>query len=107
MLLLWPGASIRSLLVVFGAWALVTGISQVVAARREGVEGDERSAMTTIGGLVAALGLFLIVWPGTGVVAISWLIAIAALLLAGLLIWLALRLKCVRARVATFAEQRR
>jgi uncharacterized membrane protein HdeD (DUF308 family) len=107
VLLFWPGASIRTLLVVFGVWALFTGISQIVAARRDDVKGGDRSLMTTIGGIAAAAGAILIVWPGTGVVAISWLIAIVALLLAALLIWLALRLKRLRTRVATFAGQRR
>jgi uncharacterized membrane protein HdeD (DUF308 family) len=106
VLLFWPGASIRTLLVVFGVWALFTGISQIVAARRDDVEGSDRSVMTTIGGIAAAVGVILIVWPGTGVVAISWFIAIVALLLAALLIWLALRLKRLQARVATFAGQR-
>ncbi len=106
LLLLWPGGSIRTLLVVFGAWALVTGVSQIVVARRAAVEG-ERSVMTTIGGVAAILGLILIIWPGTGVVAISWVIAVAALLLAALLIFLALRLKRLQARAATFVRQRR
>jgi uncharacterized membrane protein HdeD (DUF308 family) len=107
VLLFWPGASIRTLLVVFGVWALFTGISQIVAARRDDVEGSDRSVMTTIGGIAAALGLILIVWPGTGIVAISWVIAVVALLLAALLIFLALHLKRLQARVAAFGEERR
>lgn len=107
VLLLWPGGSIRILLVVFGAWALFTGISQIIAARRDEVASGDRSMMTTVGGVTAALGLLLIVWPGTGVVAISWVIAIAALLLAALLIFLALRLKRLQARVNTLAQARR
>jgi uncharacterized membrane protein HdeD (DUF308 family) len=106
ILLLWPGASIRVLLVVFGVWALFTGVSQIVAARREHLESNERGVMTTTGGIAAALGLILIVWPGTGVVAISWVIAVVALLLAALLIFLALRLKRLQGRVDTFARQR-
>lgn len=43
--------------------------------------------------------MILIVWP--------WVIAIAALRLAALLIFLALRLKRLQARVATFGEERR
>ncbi len=107
VLLFWPGASIRTLLVVFGVWALFTGISQIVAARRDDLEGSDRSVLTTIGGIAAAMGLILIIWPGTGVVTISWLIAIVALLLAGLLIWLALFLKRLQARVTKLAGQRR
>jgi uncharacterized membrane protein HdeD (DUF308 family) len=107
LLLFWPEGSVRTLLVIFGVWALLTGVSQIWAARQQEVEGGERSAMTTIGWVAAVVGLILIVWPGTGVVTIAWLIAIVALLLGVLLIWLALRLKRLQARVATFGEERR
>jgi len=107
LLLFWPEGSVRTLLVIFGIWALLTGVSQIVAARQEQVEGSERGPMNTIGWIAAAVGVVLIVWPGTGVVAISWMIAIAALLLAVLLIWLALRFKRLEARVTTGGEQHR
>ena len=107
LLLFWPGASVRTLLVVFGIWVLFTGVSQIVAARGGDPTNGERSTMTTIGGVAAVLGLILIVWPGSGVVAISWVIAIAALLVAALLIFLALRLKRLQARMASFATEGR
>jgi uncharacterized membrane protein HdeD (DUF308 family) len=106
LLLFWPEGSVRTLLVIFGIWALLTGVSQIWAARQQEVEGGERSAMTTIGWAAAVVGLILIVWPGTGVVAISWVIAIAALLLAALLIFLALRLKRLQTRVDALAQGR-
>lgn len=94
LLLFWPEGSVRTLLVIFGIWALLTGVSQIVVARQgHPGSGGARGPMTTSGWIVAALGLILVVWPGSGVVAISWVIAIAALLLGGLLIWLALRFK--------------
>jgi uncharacterized membrane protein HdeD (DUF308 family) len=105
LLLFWPGESVRTLLVIFGIWALLTGLNQIWAARQPEVNG-ERGAMTTLGWVAAAAGLILIVWPGTGVVAIGWVIAMAALLIAALLIWLALRFKRLEARVATGGEQR-
>jgi uncharacterized membrane protein HdeD (DUF308 family) len=107
LLLFWPEGSVRTLLVIFGIWALLTGLSQVWAARQPEVDGGERGPMTTLGWIAAAAGLILIVWPGTGVVAIGWVIAIAALLIAALLIWLALRFKRLEARMATGGEQRR
>ena len=62
--------------------------------------------MTTMGGAVAVVGLILLIWPGTGVVAISWIIALAALTLAALLIFLALRLKRLKKRVDKLAPLR-
>ncbi len=95
VLLFWPDATVRTLLVVFGAWLLFVGITQILGARRAHLQGGDRSVMTTIGGVAAVVGLILVLWPGTGVVAISWVIAIPALVVAALLIFLALRLKRV------------
>jgi uncharacterized membrane protein HdeD (DUF308 family) len=107
LLLFWPEGSVRTLLVIFGVWALLTGVSQIWAARQQEVEGGERSAMTTIGWGAVVVGLILIVWPGTGVVTVAWLIAIVALLLGVSLIWLALRLKRLQPRVHALAREAR
>src|ERR1700687_5803248 len=106
VLLFLPSASARTLLMVFGGWALFTGISNILAARRANVEDTDRRLTTTMGGAVAVVGLVLLIWPGTGVVAISWLIAIAALILAALLIFLPLRLKRLKKRVDKLAPLR-
>jgi len=96
ILLFWPGATVQFLLVVFGAWLLFSGISQFLSARKGSLERDDRNFIMSIGGVVAAIGLVLIVWPATGVVAISWLIAVPALVLSALLIFLGLRLKRIQ-----------
>lgn len=101
ILLAWPRESTRLLLVLFGAWGLFTGITQIIAARRADVDDTNRSLMTKIGGIVAVVGLILLVWPGSGIVAISWILALALLLLAGLLIFLATRLKRLKSLVET------
>jgi uncharacterized membrane protein HdeD (DUF308 family) len=106
LLLFWPEGSVRTLLVIFGIWALVTGASQLWTARQQEADG-ERSAMTTIGWVAVVVGLILIVWPGTGVVTIAWLIGIVALLLGVSLIWLARRFKRLQARVDVPARERR
>ena len=106
VLLFLPSASARTLLMLFGGWALFTGVSHILAARRANVEDTGRGLMTTMGGAVAVVGLVLLIWPGTGVVAISWIIALAALMLAALLIFLALRLKRLKKRVNKLAPLR-
>jgi uncharacterized membrane protein HdeD (DUF308 family) len=47
VLLFWPGTSMRTLLMVFGAWALFTGVSQILAVRQAEAE-DARSPMTVL-----------------------------------------------------------
>jgi uncharacterized membrane protein HdeD (DUF308 family) len=105
-LLFWSSTSVRTLLMVFGGWALFTGVSNILAARRANVEDTDRRLTTTMGGAVAVVGLVLLIWPGTGVVAISWIVALAALLLAALLIFLALHLKRFKKRVDKLAPLR-
>jgi uncharacterized membrane protein HdeD (DUF308 family) len=59
-----------------------------------------------MGAVVTVVGLVLLIWPGTGVVTISWIIALAALLVAAFLIFLALRLKRFKKRVDNLASLR-
>jgi uncharacterized membrane protein HdeD (DUF308 family) len=106
VLVFWPSTSVRTLLTVFGGWALFTGVSQILAARRANVEDTDRGLMSTMGGAASVVGLVLMIWPGTGVVAISWIIALAALMLAALLIFLALRFKRFKKRVDNLAPLR-
>jgi uncharacterized membrane protein HdeD (DUF308 family) len=106
VLLFLPSASARTLLTVFGGWALFTGVSHILAARRANVEDTDRGPMTTMGAVVTVVGLVLLIWPGTGVVAISWIIALAALLFAALLILLALHLKWLKKRVDNLTSLR-
>jgi len=99
VLIFWPGTSLRTLLVLFGAGALVVGISQVLTARRL-PEGDpERGVVMTLGIAAMAGGLVVAIWPGSGVVIISWVIGIAAILLGVLLIFLGTRFKLLQTRV--------
>jgi hypothetical protein len=84
----------------------VTGVSHILAARRANVEDTDRGPMTTMGAVVTAVGLVLLIWPGTGVVAISWIIALAALLFAARLIFLALHLKWLKKRVDNLTSLR-
>ena len=93
LLVLWPGESARTLFVVLGAAALFVGISYVVTARRFGVDAMDRQLMTGAGIVASVLGLLLIIWPGAGVVTLSWIIAAAALLMAAVLIVLAMRFR--------------
>ena len=100
VLLFWPGTTMKTLLVIFGIWVLFSGISQILTARRMMLDQSERGLFTGIGAVAVVFGLILIFWPGTGVVAIAWTIAAAALLIAALLISLAMRLKRLSERSA-------
>ena len=99
LLVLWPGESARTLFVVLGAAALFIGISYLVTARRFGFDAVDRRLMTTVGLVAAVLGVVLILWPGAMVVMLSWIIALGALAMAAVLLFLGVRLKQMPVRV--------
>jgi uncharacterized membrane protein HdeD (DUF308 family) len=93
VLIFWPGESLRALLIVFGLWLLVTGVTQVVSARRLDAADPNRGLLNTLGLVAGGAGLLLLLWPGTGLVAAGWIIGLVALLLGGVLIYLSLRFR--------------
>jgi uncharacterized membrane protein HdeD (DUF308 family) len=99
VLVFWPAQSARTLFMVLGAGFLFIGISYLVTARRYGVGGMDRELMTTVGIVAAVLGVILLVWPGAAVVTVSWIIAVAALVMAAVLIFLGVRFRQLQARV--------
>jgi uncharacterized membrane protein HdeD (DUF308 family) len=101
VLIIWPGATLRIVLLVLGVAALFAGIGQILTARRMPTDEPERGAVMTIGIAAAIVGLMLVFWPGSGLVVISWVIGVAAILIGGLLIYLASRFKGLEARVGT------
>jgi uncharacterized membrane protein HdeD (DUF308 family) len=89
----WPGATLFALTVLIGAWALVTGIFQIITAirlRRE-LQGEWLSLLT--GFLSVVFGLIVLFFPVSGAVAVAWLIGIYAIIFGVLLISASLRVR--------------
>jgi uncharacterized membrane protein HdeD (DUF308 family) len=101
VLVFWPEATLRTLLVLLGAAALIVGGGQILTARRLPPDDPERGAVMTIGIAAAVVGLALAFWPGSGVAVISWVIGIAAILIGAFLIYLGSRFKRLGTRVET------
>jgi uncharacterized membrane protein HdeD (DUF308 family) len=100
ILLFWPDITERLLLIIVGIWALFQGLPLFWTGRQADPDDPERSLAMTIGGTAAIAGVILVIWPGTGSVAISWVIGIAALLIGGLLIYLASRVRQASMRLS-------
>jgi uncharacterized membrane protein HdeD (DUF308 family) len=105
VLVFWPEATVRTLLVLLGAAALIAGIGQILTARRLPADDAERGVIMTTGIAAAIVGLVLAFWPGSGVTVISWVIGIAAILIGAFLIYLAARFKRLEARVETLGNK--
>ena len=99
VLLFWPDLTGRLLLTLLGIWALLQGVLIFRAGRQADTGDPDRGPTMVIGAGAGIVGLILAIWPGTGVVTISWAIGIAALLIGALLVFLALRLRRIDRRV--------
>jgi uncharacterized membrane protein HdeD (DUF308 family) len=91
----WTGAASLALLLVIGAWAIVTGIFEIVSAirLREEIEGEW---LLLISGVLSVLfGIALAIWPAAGLVAVTWMIGAYAIVFGFLLTMLGFRLRNV------------
>ena len=89
----WPGMTALVLVTFIGAWALVMGIFEIVAAIRLRKEIEGEWLMGLSGLLSVLFGLFVLFQPGAGALALIWVIGGYALFFGVLLIVLAFKLK--------------
>ncbi len=89
---LWPGITAVALLAVIAAWAVLTGIAEVVTAirLRRHLHGEWMLAATGV--LSVAFGAILAMRPLAGALAVTWLIGLYAILFGALLVGLGFRL---------------
>ncbi|MCW2500766.1 MAG: HdeD family acid-resistance protein [Frankiales bacterium] len=79
--LAWPGITLYALVVLFGAWALVDGVSRLVTTIRAGADNDRRWP-EVLGGLAGiAVGVLTLVWPAVTALALTVLIAVWAIMI--------------------------
>jgi uncharacterized membrane protein HdeD (DUF308 family) len=104
-LLLWTGISAKFFLVLVGIWLALQGISLFLAAFRMAPAEGERGLTMVIGAVMVLVGAVFVFWTDTGVVAISWLIGLGALVIGGLLIYLATRVKRLQAKVDSIGDR--
>ncbi len=89
----WPGISALALLYLIAAWAVITGILEIAAAirLRKEIEGEW---LLALGGVASVIfGVLLFIWPGSGALAVTWMIGIYALIFGVMLITLGFRLR--------------
>lgn len=77
--LVWPGLSLAVLVLMFGIFAVITGITAIVAAIRS--RGEEHWGVLLFEGILGVLaGAVTLVWPGITALAFLFLIASWAIL---------------------------
>ena len=89
----WPGVTALVLLFLIAGWAIATGILQIVGAIRLRKEIDNEWLLIAGGVLSVLFGLILVAQPGTGALALLYVIGFYAILNGILLVGLSLRLR--------------
>jgi uncharacterized membrane protein HdeD (DUF308 family) len=88
-----PGITAYALLLVIAAWAIVSGVMEVVAAYqlRDVIRREWLLALDGVLSIVFGMALFL--FPGAGALAVVWLIGAFAIASGAILLMLAFRLR--------------
>ncbi|OQA46062.1 MAG: acid-resistance membrane protein [Chloroflexi bacterium ADurb.Bin325] len=91
--LVWPGLTLEVLVLFFGAYALVDGVFEIIAAfTHRG--GHERWWALLLEGLISiAAGIIILLWPGLAVLMLIYVIAFWAIATGVLEIVAAIRLR--------------
>jgi uncharacterized membrane protein HdeD (DUF308 family) len=90
--IVWPGITAIALLYLIAAWAVVTGVLEIVAAvrLRKAIRGEWMLALAGVASVL--LGVLLFAFPGAGALAVVWWIGAYAVFAGALLVGLSLRL---------------
>jgi uncharacterized membrane protein HdeD (DUF308 family) len=90
---IWPNITALALLYVIAIWAVLTGVFEIVTAirLRQEITGEWLLGLSGVASIL--FGLILIVLPGTGALAIVWMIGVYAIVFGVLLVVLAFRLR--------------
>jgi uncharacterized membrane protein HdeD (DUF308 family) len=80
--LAWPGITLRALILLFGAFALIDGVSMLAAVFTGAAQAEgSRKTWLVVDGLVGiAIGIVAFAWPGLTTLALLYLIAAWAIL---------------------------
>jgi uncharacterized membrane protein HdeD (DUF308 family) len=76
VILIWPSIGLATLIALFGALALLSGLTTIVGAFRLPIRGGERAWLVFEGLLGVAVGVVVFIWPDLS--ALGLLYAIAA-----------------------------
>ena len=101
VLLIWPEGIARFAFFLLGAVAVISGVGSLLVSRRMPEWDPERGTTRNAGLFAFLVGLLLIFWPSSGLVALGWAIAFVALVVAAVMFWLAARFKTANERLKT------
>jgi len=89
----WPGLTALTLVYIIAAWAIVTGVLELIAAVRLRNVISNEWTLGFAGVLSVVFGVLLFAQPGAGALAVVWIIGVYAVIFGIALLALAWRLR--------------
>jgi uncharacterized membrane protein HdeD (DUF308 family) len=88
-----PGITALFLVTLIGVWAIVTGVTEVIAAYQLRKEINNEWLLALDGVISVLFGIYIVLFPGAGAIAIVWIIAAFAIISGVVLLALAFRMR--------------
>ncbi|WP_017603688.1 HdeD family acid-resistance protein [Nocardiopsis alkaliphila] len=98
--LIWPIIAVFALVIIIAAWAIVTGVAEIVTAVRMRSQIGSEWLLIFVGALSVIFGLLLLLWPGLGAWALITVIGVYAVIFGVAMAIAGWRLKGEAARTA-------
>jgi uncharacterized membrane protein HdeD (DUF308 family) len=88
-----PGITALVLIMIIGGWAVARGIFEIIGAIQIRKEIDDEWFLILHGAISVLFGLYVLIFPGAGAIALIWAIAIYAIFIGLMMVAFSLRLR--------------
>ncbi|MFD1814515.1 HdeD family acid-resistance protein [Rhodococcus gannanensis] len=79
VLFVWPDLTALAFAYLMGFWAILVGILEIIGAFQVMANGGQWIGAMVAGAIALIFGLILVIWPGSGITGLMWLVGIFAL----------------------------
>ncbi|WP_137872049.1 HdeD family acid-resistance protein [Rhodococcus sp. Q] len=79
VLFVWPDLTALAFAYLMGFWAILVGILEVIGSFQVMANGGQWIGSMVAGALALIFGLILVIWPGSGITGLMWLVGIFAI----------------------------
>lgn len=101
--ILWPGITALTIVLIVAYWAIITGVLQIFVAVEIRTLIDNEWLLVLSGLISIVFGILLIWRPGAGIITLTWLFGIYAIVYGIIMLGLGFRLKSLVGRTAKVA----